>query len=325
MPTNYLHAFTHLHTATNRTHWSAATCHRAPNKPLLLLTVIDLFAQGLITTNLIEPSDDLIDLFGLYWALVMPLDRRGNLAMPFFHLRSEGFWHLLPQPGQAAALAAIKSISALSQLYELLLGAKVDDELYALLCTNDGREQLRTALIDTYFAPDLHAPLHAQAVTNQAAFQYSLTLVEEAKCGKRLQEPLIPYTIIPPTVRDQGFRRAVVTAYTHRCAFCGIRMRTPDGHTVVDAAHIIPWSVSHNDDPRNGLALCRLCHWTFDEGLLGVSHHYQVIATKALTAYGNIAGHPLTLHERPIFQPVEAALWPDRDALRWHRAECLRS
>jgi putative restriction endonuclease len=91
------------------------------------------------------------------------------------------------------------------------------------------------------------------------------------------------------------------------------------------AAHIIPWSVSHNDDPRNGLALCRLCHWTFDEGLLGVSHHYQVIATKALTAYGNIAGHLLTLHERPIFQPVEATLWPDRDALRWHRAECLRS
>jgi putative restriction endonuclease len=85
------------------------------------------------------------------------------------------------------------------------------------------------------------------------------------------------------------------------------------------------WSVSHNDDPRNGLALCRLCHWTFDEGLLGVSPHYQVIATKALTAYGNIAGHPLTLHERPIFQPVEAALWPARDALRWHRAECLRS
>jgi putative restriction endonuclease len=179
-------------------------------------------------------------------------------------------------------------------------------------------------LIDTYFAPELHASLHAQAVTNQAAFQYSLTLVEEAKSGKRLQEALIPYSTIPPTVRDQGFRRAVVTAYAHRCAFCGIRMRTPDGHTVVDAAHIIPWAVSRNDDPRNGLSLCKLCHWTFDEGLLGVSHHYQVIATKALTAYGNIAGHLLTLHEQPIFQPVEVALWPDRDALHWHRTACLR-
>ena len=57
-------------------------------------------------------------------------------------------------------------------------------------------------------------------------------------------------------------------------------MRTIDGHTAVDAAHIIPWSISHNDDPRNGLALCKLCHWSFDEGLLA------------------------------------AVLWPDRDALR---------
>lgn len=55
MHTDYRHAFTHLHTATGRTHWSAATRHRAPNKPLLLLTLIDLFAQGLITANWIEP------------------------------------------------------------------------------------------------------------------------------------------------------------------------------------------------------------------------------------------------------------------------------
>lgn len=54
---------THLHTATNRTHWNAATRHRAPNKPLLLLTVIDLFAQGLITANLIEASDDVLHHF----------------------------------------------------------------------------------------------------------------------------------------------------------------------------------------------------------------------------------------------------------------------
>lgn len=45
MPTNYFHAFTHLHTATNRTHWNAATRHRAPNKPLLLLTVTDRLVQ----------------------------------------------------------------------------------------------------------------------------------------------------------------------------------------------------------------------------------------------------------------------------------------
>jgi len=44
---------------------------------------------------------------------------------------------------------------------------------------------------------------------------------------------------------------------------------------------------------------------------------------KAANAQGNIAGHLLTLHERPLVAPVDGALWPDRDALRWHREQCL--
>jgi len=40
---------------------------------------------------------------------------------------------------------------------------------------------------------------------------------------------------------------------------------------------LIPWSRSKNDDIRNGMALCKLCHWAFDEGMMGVrqlrGHH----------------------------------------------------
>lgn len=45
----HLHRFTHLHTAASRTHWTAQTSFRAPNKPLLLLAVLDQFAQGSVT------------------------------------------------------------------------------------------------------------------------------------------------------------------------------------------------------------------------------------------------------------------------------------
>jgi putative restriction endonuclease len=31
----------------------------------------------------------------------------------------------------------------------------------------------------------------------------------------------------------------------------------------------VPWRISHDDDLHNGTALCRLCHWTFEQGLLG--------------------------------------------------------
>src|SRR5258708_7742319 len=96
---HYVKAFSNLHTAVGD-NWTAETKRRAPNKPLLLLSVIDLFAEGIITTNLIEISPDLLETFTVYWSRVMPPDRRGNIALPFFYLKSEGFWHLIAKPGK---------------------------------------------------------------------------------------------------------------------------------------------------------------------------------------------------------------------------------
>jgi len=102
---NYLRLITNLR--TDRTGgWTDATQGQAPHKPILLFLVLDLFAQGRITTNLIEITPELGELFAAYWSKVIPPERRGNLALPFFHLRSSDFWHLLPQPGQEAALEA---------------------------------------------------------------------------------------------------------------------------------------------------------------------------------------------------------------------------
>ena len=133
---------------------------------------------------------------------------------------------------------------------------------------------MRAALIQIYFAPELQPKLEAQGLINKQAFLYGQELLKQVK-NKIIEEPGIAYDT---PARDQGFRCIVTLIYDHRCALCGIRMRTPEGHIVVDAAHIIPWSKTHDDDPRNGLALCRLCHWTFDKGLLWVNTEYVVLA-----------------------------------------------
>ena len=52
----YLHMFGKLRTEEGRDRYPEITCHRAPHKPFLLLSIIDLIAQGRITENLIEPS-----------------------------------------------------------------------------------------------------------------------------------------------------------------------------------------------------------------------------------------------------------------------------
>ena len=110
-------------------------------------------------------------------------------------------------------------------------------------------------------------------------------------------------------------------SYDHRCALCGIRIVTPDGHTVVEAAHIVPWSKSKNDDIRNGMALCRTCHWGFDEGMLGVADNYTVITSRSIGTDPNFPGLLLTLSGRGIIPPADQGLWPAPKYLAEHRRE----
>jgi putative restriction endonuclease len=96
-------------------------------------------------------------------------------------------------------------------------------------------------------------------------------------------------------------------------------MITPEGYTVVDAAHIKPWSESHDDQPTNGMALCKLCHWSFDRGLMSVGKDYEVLISASIRTEKNILGHTLTLMDRPIFVPKNERYHPKQENFEWHR------
>jgi putative restriction endonuclease len=92
---------------------------------------------------------------------------------------------------------------------------------------------------------------------------------------------------------------------------------------VVEVAHIIPWSESHDDLPDNGLCLSRLCHWSFDEGLMGVGTNYEVLVSNRVRLDSSMPGHVLTLVDRPIFKPEKESVWPGRKNLAHHRKNCF--
>jgi putative restriction endonuclease len=58
--------------------------------------------------------------------------------------------------------------------------------------------------------------------------------------------------------------------------------------------------------------------------LVSVSPHYAVITSPQLAANQNVPGHLLTLTGRGIIGPSEQPLWPDLDALGWHRQHVFR-
>lgn len=69
------------------------------------------------------------------------------------------------------------------------------------------------------------------------------------------------------------FRKEVQKAYDFRCALCGLRippgkLRNTSGG---EAAHILPWGDYDLDIVQNGILLCRLHHWAFDNHVINLS------------------------------------------------------
>lgn len=313
----YLRKFAHLRTDANIGRYPAATRHRAPHKPLLLLSIMDHIAEGLIAENFIRPNDDIVETFNIYVALVLPPIWKTSMAHPFPRLKTDGFWHRVTNPGfDPKADYNIKSISKLREIYA---GAKLDEELFLYMADPVTRLTLRTVLISTYFAEEIRPALIEQSKVNFESYQYSRQLLSELKDEvEAWSQPE------KAKVRDQGFRKTIVQLYEHRCAICGIRILTPEGHTVVEAAHIKPWSECQDDLPNNGVALCRLCHWSFDEGFVSIGRNYEVLVSELVQNEPNRSGHIGTFEKRPIIKPANEIYWPGQENTAWHREHKFR-
>lgn len=320
----YLSLFARLRVDRNKNSWTGLTNHASPYKPLLLLSATDLIASGEINSPFIELSQELSDTFQRYISLLPPMSRKAIIAYPFFYLKSSGFWHLKPKE-HSSVHTTISSADTFRKHY---YGAEIDKELFPLLKMQTSRGRLREVLIQKYFAREIQDTIRSQSFTNFEATRYSNELLHTPQDILPEAAEILPtYEFNKPIelkkekVRDQGFRKAIVKLYDHRCALCGIKMLTDEGHTIVDAAHIIPWSESHDDQPTNGMALCKLCHWSFDKGLMSVDGHYQVLISKSIQNDPNLPGHMMTLADRPIFRPQQSRFWPNQENFEWHRKE----
>jgi putative restriction endonuclease len=318
----YCELFSNLRADTSKKRWSKATFYRAPYKPLFLLSVLDLIESGEITANFIAPSFELSDYFARYWSRIMPLGTTGLMSLPFYHLATSGFWHLIPRPGILDERGrSIKSMQRFTLFYQ---GAKFNDDLFLLLKNASFIEKLRSVLIKSYFLSDIQVVLTEQSIINSESSKYSNDLLGSKEISVHYQG-VNDEESVRNEVRSQGFRKAIVKLYKHRCALCGLRILTPEGHTIVEAAHIVPWSISKNDKPQNGMALCRLCHWSFDEGLMGVGQRYEVLISPVIKQGSNHLGHIETMTGRSILKPEKKMFWPDLEYLEIHKKETFRT
>ena len=168
---------------------------------------------------------------------------------PFFYLRGDGFWHHHPCPGQDAVLRSLSGPPGIRAFQAISDYVFLDDELFALLRDPVARSQLRSVLINRYFA-DQGARVIALANRESEIAKYQRQLDE----GGRVAE----VTEVLEAVRDAAFSRVVRRAYDYRCAACGLRVVLEGGLYIVDAAHLIPFAESHDEIRATGLLFARI-------------------------------------------------------------------
>ena len=118
-------------------------------------------------------------------------------------------------------------------------------------------------------------------------------------------------------IRSPAFRKVIIEIYDYRCAATGSRIILPSGEALVEAAHIHPFSVAGDDDPRNGLALTPNMHWAMDKNIISPGpdkkwHVSKLIDRRIpdLQIFTSLEGLPLIL-------PKESAYEPKIESLEW--------
>ena len=217
-----------------------------------------------------------------------------NIHMPFFHLKTNGFWHLEPLELQSRPAGTTPTDAYLRNANAT---AKLDERLFLFFVMPEYREILRQTLIRTYFsnirreieqAIEEHRTLSREHIAGDIE-GYSQQLMQAVEHPFSMQRDVASMQTETP-VRSAGFRRAIMQIYEHTCAVCELNIRASSGESVTDAAHIIPFSVSHNDDIRNGISLCKSHHWAFDTGLISLNDDYQVIVSPSMSEQGPTEG-----------------------------------
>ena len=133
-----------------------------PHKPIMLLTVLDLFDRGHITHNRVRFDHVLVRRFSDLFGTVRKPGDWCQPAPPFFHLRTSGFWLLKPRAGRESAYAALTTSGGYSRrLVDNVEYAYLDCEAFAAFSNPQSRLALRDFILRTFFTHTERARLRA--------------------------------------------------------------------------------------------------------------------------------------------------------------------
>lgn len=290
---------------------------KAPHKPILLLAVIQLFEEGILAENRIHITPELVATFEKIWAALVPEPHwQPRLYLPFYHLSTEKdpFWHIQSEGGLGDVLTSSYSPKSLHALDSVVAFAYLNSSVFELFMNSATRRIVKQKLLDEFF-PNRTFDQH-KLINDRKAY---LTDIEDEFLGKKKSaaESEIQYE-----TRSSVFKVQVPRVYGYQCAISGLRVSAKTSVSMVDACHIQPWHIAHNDTIQNGICLTPTLHRAFDRGLISISSDYLVLIADSVFDEDRNSTYALSQFIRqPLKLPIDPRLAPSQELLEWHRNE----
>lgn len=296
---------------------------KAPHKPILLLSILQLIQKGEIQSNRIYITGELVIAFKNNWNTLVTTNHTPNFSLPFFHLNSEPFWRLVYING---VIDHKEKISSLGKLKNRIAFAEIDKDLFELFLNPTTRVEMENMLLNYYFPEtgvnfqfgtivqyDIETTIKNQILNDtKEEYQTLMNNIAEDLTEHEIEEERF--------IRGSIFKREVPKIYLNQCCISGMRIESNTNAQMIDACHIIPFSISNDDTVSNGIALSPNLHRAYDRGLLTINEDYIVRISPVIRENET----PFSISQfagRRIILPENKKNYPSPENLIWHKKE----
>ena len=218
---------------------------RAPHKPLLLLMALAKLKNGKNRIHFPDVEEQLRPLLNAY---APPVSARHQPELPYWHLQSDGLWHVEGAELLERQRGGFPRISALRET-----SAGFPDDVAQALQSEDGLvEQIVHAVLEEHFPASMHEDIIAAVGLGAIGDTW------------QVREPSIALKKVRP--RDPNFRKKVLRAYEHRCAVTGFRAALGGSYFGCEAGHVQWHAFGGPDTVENGISMELTIHKLFDAG-----------------------------------------------------------
>jgi len=283
---------------------------RSPHKICMLLAMLDLANAGALETNRIYFSPALLERYLSYFFSTKSNKDKPNPQYPFIYLSGKlnngelSFWHLK----KIDANIPMKSGGEYQYIKENIEFAYLNDDLFQLIQKSENIKALEHVL-STFWFDRTKEDLKSIVEKNSQISEYEKKIRRGAS-SKSKGNP-------SEFIRNPAFRKVIIEIYDYRCAATGSRIILPSGEALVEAAHIHPFSITGDDDPRNGLALTPNMHWAMDKNIISPGPDKKWHVSKSidrripdLQIFTSLEGLPLILPKESTYEPkIESLEW----------------